>query len=40
MKNAFLNLAVPILQLTEPGAAQKTKLHEELSVTLWDQWEI
>lgn len=21
MKNAFLNLAVPILQLTEPGAA-------------------
>lgn len=37
MKNGFLNLAVPMLQLTEPGAAAKIKLHETLSVTLWDR---
>lgn len=40
MKNAFLNLAVPILQLTEPGDAAKVKLHEDLSVNLWDRWEV
>jgi len=40
MKNAFLNLAVPILQLTEPGDAPKLKLHEELTVNLWDTWEV
>ena len=40
MKNAFLNLAVPLLQLTEPQKAETIKIHEELSVTLWDRWEI
>jgi len=40
MKNAFLNLAVPCLQLTEPGAALVTKIHDKLKVTLWDRWDI
>jgi hypothetical protein len=35
-----LNLAVPILQLTEPGPTPKIKLHEKLTVTLWDIWEV
>jgi ubiquitin-activating enzyme E1 len=40
IKNAFLNLAVPILTQSEPGEAPKIKLTETLSVTLWDRWEI
>lgn len=40
MKNAFLNLAVPILQLGEPGAAPKVQLHKDLVVTLWDRWDV
>ena len=40
MKNAFLNVAIPILSLTEPGAPQKIKLSEKATVTLWDRWDI
>ncbi|KAL4506801.1 hypothetical protein ABPG72_001222 [Tetrahymena utriculariae] len=40
MKNAFLNLAVPLIQLTEPQKAEKIKIHDELEVTLWDRWEV
>ena len=40
IKNAFLNLAVPIMQLTEPGGAKKTKLGEGFEVTLWDRWDV
>jgi hypothetical protein len=40
MKNAFLNLAVPLLQLTEPGAVPLTKIHDKLSVSIWDRWEL
>lgn len=40
MKNAFLNLAVPILQLSEPGGAPKIQLHKELEVNIWDRWDI
>eukprot|EP00331_Platyophrya_macrostoma_P003474 CAMPEP_0176424196 /NCGR_PEP_ID=MMETSP0127-20121128/10705_1 /TAXON_ID=938130 /ORGANISM="Platyophrya macrostoma, Strain WH" /LENGTH=779 /DNA_ID=CAMNT_0017805231 /DNA_START=99 /DNA_END=2438 /DNA_ORIENTATION=- len=40
MKNAFMSLAVPILQLSEPGAPLKTKLTEKLEVTVWDRWEV
>jgi len=39
MKNAFLNLAVPIMALSEPGSAPKIKLTEKLEVNLWDRWE-
>lgn len=38
-KNSFLNLAVPSLMMGEPGAPEKFKLTEELSVNLWDRWE-
>lgn len=39
MKNAFLNLAVPILTQTEPGAVPKLKIKEGLEVSIWDRWE-
>jgi len=38
--NIFLNLAVPILQCSEPGAVEKVKLLEGVEVSLWDKWEI
>lgn len=38
-RNAFLNMAVPIMTLSEPGPVAKTKLNDELEVTVWDQWE-
>jgi hypothetical protein len=40
MRNAFINLAVPILQLSEPGEVEKIKLTEETIVTVWDRWDI
>lgn len=40
MRNSFVNLAVPIMQLSEPGEAQKIKLTDDLTVTVWDRWEV
>lgn len=40
MKNSFLNLAVPSLQMSEPGSVQKIKLNEKIEVNLWDRWDI
>lgn len=39
-KNAFLNLAIPYAQLTEPGAVPKVNLAPGLSSTIWDRWEV
>eukprot|EP00039_Didymoeca_costata_P007978 m.106253 g.106253 ORF g.106253 m.106253 type:complete len:1031 (+) comp13900_c0_seq4:341-3433(+) len=39
-RNAFLNLALPFLLLTEPGPAEKLSLAENVTYTLWDRWEI
>ena len=39
-RNIFLNLAVPTMQASEPGACTKTKLLEGLEVSLWDRWEV
>lgn len=39
-RNSFLNLAIPYLQASEPGQVKKVILHEGLSVTLWDRWDI
>ena len=39
-RNSFLNLAIPLLQSSEPGACVKNTLREGLSTTLWDRWEI
>jgi len=39
-KNAFLNLAIPALQLTEPGGVPQVKLREGLTVSIWDIWTI
>lgn len=40
MRNAFINLAVPILQLGEPGEAEKIKVHETLTTNLWERWSV
>lgn len=39
-RNVFLNLAVPIMQASEPGDVEKIKLTETISATLWDRWEV
>ena len=39
-RNVFLNLAVPIMQASEPGDLQKIKLTEKLETTLWDRWDV
>lgn len=39
-KNCFLNLALPVLLLSEPGAVEKTVIKEGLTVTIWDKWEV
>lgn len=38
-RNSFLNLAVPSLMMGEPGAPEKSKLADDLSVDLWTRWE-
>ncbi|CAD8160802.1 unnamed protein product [Paramecium pentaurelia] len=38
MKNAFVNLAIPFVKLTEPGLVPKKKINEKITVTLWDIW--
>lgn len=37
-KNCFLNLAIPTMTLSEPGPVAKFKIHDELTVNVWDQW--
>ena len=39
-RNSFLNLAIPLLQSSEPGACTKNKIGENLYATLWDIWEV
>jgi len=39
-RNAFLNLALPSLSLSEPGSAPITELRPGLKVSPWDTWKI
>jgi len=39
-RNVFLNLAVPIMQASEPADVQKTKLTASIETTLWDRWTV
>lgn len=39
-RNIFMNLAVPMMQASEPGDLAKTKLVEGIEVSLWDRWEV
>ena len=39
-RNSFLNLAIPLLQSSEPGACHKIQIREGLTTTLWDRWEV
>lgn len=40
MKNAFINLAIPYIQLTEPGGVPLIKLNSDVTVNLWDRWDV
>ena len=40
MRNSYLNLAVPSIQMSEPGEVSKKKLTEKITVNLWDRWEV
>ena len=37
-RNCFMNTAINIISLSEPGPVVKHQIHEDLSVTVWDQW--
>jgi ubiquitin-activating enzyme E1 len=37
-KNCFLNLAIPSMTLSEPGPVAKFRVHDGLTVTVWDRW--
>ena len=39
LRNAYVNLSVPTLQLSEPFAPQVKKVTASISVTVWDRWE-
>ena len=39
-RNSFLNLAIPLLQSSQPGACIKNKIREGLTTTLGDKWEV
>jgi len=39
-KNLFMNLALPFWAFSEPGAAERRKITEKFSYTLWDSWEV
>ena len=39
-RNYYLNLALPLIQASEPGAVQKVKINEETEVDLWSRWDI
>ncbi|WAR00961.1 UBA6-like protein [Mya arenaria] len=39
-RNCFLNLALPLLLLSEPGPAETTTIREGLAFTNWDIWEV
>lgn len=39
-KNAFMNLGLPMFQFAEPSPAEKTKITDSVSVTIWDQWDL
>ena len=39
-RNTFLNLAIPIMQNSEPGAVIKNKIIDNLYSNIWDIWEV
>jgi hypothetical protein len=39
MKNSFLNLAVPIMQISEPGKIKRKKINSFIEFSLWERWD-
>ncbi|RNA32502.1 ubiquitin-like modifier-activating enzyme 6 [Brachionus plicatilis] len=39
-RNSFLNMAISLFLLSEPGPCPKTKITDDCCVTLWDKWTI
>jgi len=40
LKNCFLNLALPMIVLSEPGPLPKTKIRDGLEFSVWDRWDV
>ncbi|XP_047140084.1 ubiquitin-like modifier-activating enzyme 6 isoform X2 [Hydra vulgaris] len=40
LKNCFLNLAIPLMVLSEPAPAPKIKIINDVQFTCWDRWDI
>lgn len=40
MKNAFLNLGVPSLQLSEPAPPPIFNVTKSIAVSIWDRWDV
>lgn len=39
-RNAFLNLALPTVMVSEPAPANKIRIKDEMYFTDWDRWEV
>lgn len=39
-RNTFLNTAGPYMMMSEPGEPVTNKLTADISVTVWDRWEV
>ena len=39
-RNTFLNMAGPYMMMSEPGEPVNNKLTAEISVNVWDRWEV
>lgn len=39
-RNTFMNLAISVFYLSEPGPAKKTPVTKKISITLWDRWDV
>jgi len=40
LKNCFLNLALPVMILSEPGQPPKTKVNDDIEFSSWDRWDV
>ena len=39
-RNWFVNLALPSLVSSEPGACERKRIHEGLELSFWDRWDV
>ncbi|ESN94142.1 hypothetical protein HELRODRAFT_103068 [Helobdella robusta] len=39
-RNTFLNMALPVIVMSEPGSAKQTLLSNGMQYSIWDRWEV